>query len=110
MRLLQRGWSVNRVRKTMMVLATCFSPLAIVAVFSHSLFWTMTMISVVDLFLDPVVDHGPFAAGRLLSAACGWLRLRHRRNGFDRRVDDQHLGRRCGAGCDPQLRARCSSA
>ena len=50
LRLLNRGWSVNRVRKTMMVLATCFSPLAIVAVFSHSLFWTMTMISVSIFF------------------------------------------------------------
>ena len=30
-----------------------------------------------DLFLDPVVDHGPFAARGLLSAACGWLRLWH---------------------------------
>jgi hypothetical protein len=35
--LLKRGWTVNRVRKTMMVLATCFSPLAIVAVFSSSI-------------------------------------------------------------------------
>ena len=50
MRLLQRGWTVNRVRKTMMVLGTCFSPLAIVAVFSNSLFWTMTMISVSIFF------------------------------------------------------------
>ncbi|MEO8679126.1 MAG: MFS transporter [Vicinamibacterales bacterium] len=50
MRLLRRGWSVNRVRKTMMVAATCFSPLAIVAVFSNSLFWTMTMISVSIFF------------------------------------------------------------
>lgn len=50
LRLLNRGWSVNRVRKTMMVLATCFSPLAIVAVFSTSLFWTMTMISVSIFF------------------------------------------------------------
>jgi ACS family hexuronate transporter-like MFS transporter len=50
LRLLNRGWSVNRVRKTMMVLATLFSPLAIVAVFSQSLFWTMTMISVSIFF------------------------------------------------------------
>jgi len=50
LRLLKNGWSVNRVRKTMMVLATCFSPLAIVAVFSNSLFWTMTMISVSIFF------------------------------------------------------------
>ena len=48
--LFQRGWSVNRVRKTMMVLATCFSPLAIVAVFSNSMFWTMTMISISIFF------------------------------------------------------------
>jgi ACS family hexuronate transporter-like MFS transporter len=50
MRLLQRGWTVNRVRKTMMVVATCLSPLAIVAVLSNSLFWTMTMISVAIFF------------------------------------------------------------
>lgn len=50
MQLLDRGWTVNRVRKTMMVLATCFSPLAIVAVFSQSIFWTMTMISVSIFF------------------------------------------------------------
>ncbi|HEX8028365.1 MAG TPA: MFS transporter, partial [Vicinamibacterales bacterium] len=50
LRLLQSGWSVDRVRKTMMVVATCFSPLAIVAVFSQSLFWTMTMISISIFF------------------------------------------------------------
>jgi ACS family hexuronate transporter-like MFS transporter len=50
LRLLERGWSVNRVRKMMMVLATCFSPLAIVAAFSTSLFWTMTMISISIFF------------------------------------------------------------
>ena len=50
LRLLQRGWSVNRVRKTMMVLGTCFSPLAVVAVFSSSIFWTMTMISISIFF------------------------------------------------------------
>jgi ACS family hexuronate transporter-like MFS transporter len=44
------GWSVNRTRKTMMVLAVVFSPMAILAVLSHSLFWTITMISVSIFF------------------------------------------------------------
>ena len=41
LRLQQAGWSVNRTRKTMMVLAVVFSPMAILAVLSHSLFWTI---------------------------------------------------------------------
>jgi ACS family hexuronate transporter-like MFS transporter len=49
--LLQKaGWSVNRTRKTMMVLAVVFSPMAILAVMSHSLFWTITMISISIFF------------------------------------------------------------
>ena len=50
LRLLRAGWSLNRVRKTLMVLAVVFSPLAIVAVRSTSLFWTITMISVSIFF------------------------------------------------------------
>ena len=50
MRLLRAGWSLNRTRKTLMVVATIFSPLAIVAVRSHSLFWTIAMISVSIFF------------------------------------------------------------
>ncbi len=46
LRLHNAGWSVNRTRKTMMVLAVVFSPMAILAVLSHSLFWTIAMISV----------------------------------------------------------------
>jgi len=46
LRLQGAGWSVNRTRKTMMVLAVVFSPMAILAVLSHSLFWTIAMISV----------------------------------------------------------------
>src|SRR5262245_15293898 len=50
LRLQQAGWSVNRTRKTMMVLAVVFSPMAILAVLSHSLFWTIAMISVSIFF------------------------------------------------------------
>jgi ACS family hexuronate transporter-like MFS transporter len=50
LRLQQAGWSVNRTRKTMMVLAVVFSPMAILAVMSSSLFWTITMISVSIFF------------------------------------------------------------
>src|SRR5215467_1403095 len=49
-RLQEAGWSVNRTRKTMMVLAVVFSPMAILAVLSHTLFWTITMISVSIFF------------------------------------------------------------
>ena len=49
-RLQESGWSVNRTRKTMMVLAVVFSPMAIFAVLSHSLFWTIAMISVSIFF------------------------------------------------------------
>src|SRR6266853_606494 len=50
-RLQEAGWSVNRTRKTMMVLAVVFSPMAILAVLSHSLFWTIALISVSIFFL-----------------------------------------------------------
>jgi ACS family hexuronate transporter-like MFS transporter len=50
LRLQQAGWSVNRTRKTMMTLAVVFSPMAILAVMSRSLFWTITMISVSIFF------------------------------------------------------------
>jgi MFS transporter, ACS family, hexuronate transporter len=43
---LQRaGWSVTRTRKTLMTVATIFSPVGIAAVYAHSLFWTMALIS-----------------------------------------------------------------
>ncbi len=48
---LQRsGWSPNRTRKTLMVLATVFAPVGIAAVFAHSLFWTMLFICVAIFF------------------------------------------------------------
>jgi ACS family hexuronate transporter-like MFS transporter len=50
LRLQDRGWSVNRTRKTMMTLAVVFSPMAILAVRSHTLFWTIFMISVSIFF------------------------------------------------------------
>jgi len=49
-RLQKAGWTVNRTRKTMMVVAVLFSPMAILAVLSHSLFWTIAMISVSIFF------------------------------------------------------------
>jgi ACS family hexuronate transporter-like MFS transporter len=48
---LQRaGWTVNRTRKTLMVVATVLSPVGILAVYAHSLFWTITLISVSVFF------------------------------------------------------------
>jgi MFS transporter, ACS family, hexuronate transporter len=46
----KRGWSVNRTRKTLMVMATVFSPVGILAVFTHSLFWTILLISFAVFF------------------------------------------------------------
>ena len=50
LRLQRAGWSVNRTRKTLMVIATILSPLGILAVFAHSLFWTIALISVAIYF------------------------------------------------------------
>jgi MFS transporter, ACS family, hexuronate transporter len=50
MRLLKRGWTVNRTRKTMMSLAAVVSPVGIFAVFAHSLFWTIGLIGVAIFF------------------------------------------------------------
>jgi ACS family hexuronate transporter-like MFS transporter len=50
LRLQRAGWSVNRTRKTLMVLATVLSPVGIFAVFSHSLVWTIGLISVAIFF------------------------------------------------------------
>jgi MFS transporter, ACS family, hexuronate transporter len=76
LRLLQRGWSVDRVRKTMMVAATCFAPLAIIAVFTDSLFWTMAMISVAIFFwiLWSITVHslpGDFFPARAVASVYG---------------------------------------
>jgi ACS family hexuronate transporter-like MFS transporter len=50
LRLQRAGWSVNRTRKTLMVIATVLSPVGILAVFAHSLFWTIALISVAIYF------------------------------------------------------------
>jgi ACS family hexuronate transporter-like MFS transporter len=50
LRLQRAGWSVNRTRKTLMVVATVLSPVGILAVFVHSLFWTIALISVAIYF------------------------------------------------------------
>lgn len=50
MRLLKAGWSLNRTRKTLMVVAAIFSPVAIFAVLAKTLFWTITMISISVFF------------------------------------------------------------
>ncbi|MCI0718890.1 MAG: MFS transporter [Acidobacteria bacterium] len=50
LRLQRAGWSVNRTRKTLMLLATLMSPIAIAAVFMKSLFWTIAFLSVAIFF------------------------------------------------------------
>ena len=50
LRLQRAGWTVNRTRKTMMVIATVVSPVGILAVFAHSLFWTIGLISIAIFF------------------------------------------------------------
>jgi ACS family hexuronate transporter-like MFS transporter len=50
LRLQRAGWSVNRTRKTMMVMGAVLSLAGILAVFSHSLFWTIALISVAIYF------------------------------------------------------------
>jgi ACS family hexuronate transporter-like MFS transporter len=50
LRLQRAGWSVNRTRKTMMAMGTVLSLAGIMAVFSHSLFWTIALISVAIYF------------------------------------------------------------
>jgi ACS family hexuronate transporter-like MFS transporter len=46
LRLQRAGWSANRTRKTLMTGAALLSPLGILAVFAHSLFWTIALICV----------------------------------------------------------------
>ena len=50
LRLQHAGWSVNRTRKTLMLIATVLSPVGTLAVFAHSLFWTITLISIAVYF------------------------------------------------------------
>ncbi len=50
LRLQRAGWTVNRTRKTMMVIATVVSPVGILAVYAHSLFWTIGLISIAIFF------------------------------------------------------------
>ena len=50
LRLQRAGWTVNRTRKTMMVMATVLSPVGILAVFVQSLFWTIGLISIAIFF------------------------------------------------------------
>jgi ACS family hexuronate transporter-like MFS transporter len=45
LRLQRAGWSVNRARKTLMFAGMALSSVGIAAVFAHSLFWTMTLLS-----------------------------------------------------------------
>ena len=50
LRLQRAGWSVNRTRKTLMAIATLLSPVGIFAVYIHSLFWTVALISMAVFF------------------------------------------------------------
>ena len=45
LRLQRAGWSVNRARKLLMMAGMLLSSVGIAAVFAHSLFWTMTLLS-----------------------------------------------------------------
>jgi ACS family hexuronate transporter-like MFS transporter len=50
MRLQRAGWSPNRTRKTLMAIGALVSPVGILAVFVHSLFWTIGLISIAIFF------------------------------------------------------------
>jgi MFS transporter, ACS family, aldohexuronate transporter len=50
LRLQRAGWSVNLTRKALMAVATLLSPVGIFAVYVHSLFWTITLISIAVFF------------------------------------------------------------
>lgn len=50
LRMQKAGWSVNRTRKTLMVIAALGSPIGVFAVYAHSLFWTMFLISAAVFF------------------------------------------------------------
>ena len=50
LRLQRRGWSVNRTRKTLMAVSALLSPVGIFAVFAHSLFWTIGLMSTAVFF------------------------------------------------------------
>jgi ACS family hexuronate transporter-like MFS transporter len=50
LRLQRAGWSVNRTRKTLMVGAALLAPLGTLAVFAHTLFWTIALISAAIFF------------------------------------------------------------
>jgi ACS family hexuronate transporter-like MFS transporter len=50
LRLQRAGWSVNRTRKTVMIVGAAMSPIGIFAVYAHSLFWTIGLICVAIFF------------------------------------------------------------
>ena len=50
MKLQKSGWSVNNTRKGLMILSACLSPIGILAVYTHSIGWTIALISVAIFF------------------------------------------------------------
>jgi ACS family hexuronate transporter-like MFS transporter len=50
LRLQRAEWSVNRTRKTLMVFSACLSPIGIGAVYSQTVFWTITFLSLAVFF------------------------------------------------------------
>jgi ACS family hexuronate transporter-like MFS transporter len=50
LRLERAGWSVDRTRKSLLLMATVLSPIGIAAVFAESLFWTIGFISIAIFF------------------------------------------------------------
>jgi len=104
LRLQRAGWSVNRTRKTLMVIATVLSPLGIFAAYAHSLFWTITMISVAVFFwiFWSIAVHslaGDYFPPRAVASVYG---SQGRARQWDRR---SALGRRQDSRCDAQLHA-----
>ena len=59
LRLQRAAWSINRTRKTLMTISACFSPIGILAVYAHSVFWTIAIICVSIFFwmFWPVTVH-----------------------------------------------------
>ena len=103
MRLQRAGWSVNRTRKTIMTASALLSPIGIFAVFAHSLFWTIGLISIaifVWMFWSISVHS---LSGDYFPAAGGGVGVRDGGNRIHVGIGDQHVGSRTNPRFDAQL-------
>jgi MFS family permease len=50
MKMQKSGLSVNQTRKGLMILSACLSPIGILAVYTHSIGWTLALISIAIFF------------------------------------------------------------